>query len=573
MGIKYFFSWLKNTFRSNIRTVMLRDRSFCERVKTDTLLIDMNGVYHYCAQKIFQYGNFEGAEKPKPTPANFRRMYRLVGDYLDRLIQFVGPRLRVIMAVDGPAPLAKQAQQRSRRFRSSLLQQDGVFDSNSITPGTEFMDYLTRYIDWWLRKRMSEGAWNGVDVIFSSEKTAGEGEHKLVDWVRRNGTDDEVFMFYGMDADLVMLALATHRPHFHVLRDDPNKEYVYYHIDLEAIREHIANALLSDQPVLDDKVYIIDFVALVAFTGNDFLPNLPTIEILGGGLENLLATYRAVSRQYGSLTTPAYTLQIPALKSFLGTLGTSQTEDLIEKYKTPIDFPDQLLAKFIKRDRVFSLDWEGYRTAYYCEKMGCLTEEDIFIACMKFIDGLQWVLTYYTRGTPYSHWRWLYPYHHAPFLTDLAVHCDRYYEWNDLRPRKSADKAIIKKVMNPYDIRSKDNRPYPPLLQLLSVLPPKGAYLLPSPIAAVMQTLSVYYPEEFRVDMDGKRKEHEGIAVLPVLDYTELEKEYAKVEGMAANETRRNRTIPAHLYRRIATAYPFPSFYGDLECSVSVTAI
>ena len=197
--------------------------------------------------------------------------------------------------------------------------------------------------------------------------------------------------------------------------------------------------------------------------------------------------------------------------------------------------------------------------------MGCLTEEDIFIACMKFIDGLQWVLTYYTRGTPYSHWRWLYPYHHAPFLTDLAAHCDRYYEWNDLRPRKSADKAIIKQVMNPYDIRSKDNRPYPPLLQLLSVLPPKGAYLLPSPIAAVMRTL---------VDMDGKRKEHEGVAVLPVLDYAELEKEYAKVvEGMAANETRRNRTIPGHLYRHISTVYPFPSFYGDLECSVAVTAI
>ena len=582
MGIKYFFSWLRKTFRGQIQTVSMGDRSFADRVKVDTLLIDMNGVYHYCAQKIFRYAGFEDKDSPAPPPTdhNARQMYRLVGDYLDQLIRFVAPRQRVVLAVDGPAPLAKQAQQRSRRFRSALLHKEGTFDSSSITPGTIFMHRLTLYIDWWIRKRVSDGAWGGIDVIFSSEKAPGEGEHKLVEWVRRYGTDQEVYMMYGMDADLVMLSLATHRPHFHVLRDEPNREYLYYHINLEQIRAHLANALLSDNAPLDDRVYIIDFVAMVAFTGNDFLPHLPTIEILGGGLENLLATYRAVSRQYGSLTTPAGTLHIPALQAFLGTLGLSQESDLLQAYNTPIEFPDKLLARFITAEK--RLDWEGYRRAYYSEKMGCNTEEEIMIACLKYIDGLQWVLTYYTRGTPHSHWKWFYPYHHAPFLTDMAKYAANYCEWADLRPRgeaKKAKKSSVQqeKIANRYDVRSPNNRPFPPLLQLLSVLPPTASGLLPAALGSLMTCprLVEYYPTEFEVDMDGKRKDYEGVALLPVLDYEALEQEYQlHQKEILEKEAPRNRYDAPRVYRKGDMIRPFRSFYGDLEqCKTTVTTV
>ena len=597
MGIKYFFAWLKETFKASIQTVTINDRTFAKRAAVDTLLIDMNGVYHYCAQKIFQYGNYERKEeeRPKPTPANCRRMYRAIGDYLDRLFEFVQPRQRIILAVDGSAPLAKQAQQRSRRFRSAVDRNDGEFDSTAITPGTELMDHLTRYIDWWIRRSLSEGKWNGVEVVFSSEKMPGEGEHKLVEWVRRYGTDQERYMLYGMDADLVMLALATHRPHFQILRDDPRREWNYFHIDLEAIRDHLVAALLAEHTEIEDRVHIIDFVAMVAFTGNDFLPHLPTIEILGGGLQNLLATYRSVSKQYGSLTTQAGTLSLPALQVFLGTLGLSQTSDLIAMHRTPIEFPDTLLARFVTHSRdEWKLDEEGYRTAYYAEKMDCHTEEEVMIACMKYIDGLQWVLTYYTRGTPYAHWRWFYPYHHAPFLTDLAKYANRYHEWSDLRPRKDSVKAlkavkgskgsksekipdIVKSAINPYSIRSPDNRPFPPLLQLLSVLPPKGSALLPGPIAALMRSeeLKPYYPDEFKVDMDGKRRDYEGVAILPVLDYGMLEERYQHVTaGLDEKDLRLNRRISAFRYRPGAAPYRFVSFYGDLDrCVVSLAQV
>ena len=74
--------------------------------------------------------------------------------FIIRLYKLVKPRQVLYLAVDGVAPRAKMNQQRSRRFRSAkeaeqtaaeILARTGTlslenrFDSNCITPGTDFM--------------------------------------------------------------------------------------------------------------------------------------------------------------------------------------------------------------------------------------------------------------------------------------------------------------------------------------------------------------------------------------------------------------------------------------------------
>jgi hypothetical protein len=123
---------------------------------------------------------------------------------LDRIItQIVKPKVSVYMAIDGVAPRAKMNQQRSRRFRSAkdlaeatkdkrIVPTDGssgadaadpysgAFDSNCITPGTEFLLRISECIRYFIRKKIKEDPlWKNLSVIFSGPEVPGEGEHKV----------------------------------------------------------------------------------------------------------------------------------------------------------------------------------------------------------------------------------------------------------------------------------------------------------------------------------------------------------------------------------------------------------
>lgn len=113
------------------------------------------------------------------------------------LYKLVRPSGVLYLAVDGVAPRAKMNQQRSRRFRSAKEQEilaaelaargtkqlqntQQRFDSNCITPGTDFMLKLSLALQKWVEFKMkTDPVWqNGADVIVSGPDVPGEGEHK-----------------------------------------------------------------------------------------------------------------------------------------------------------------------------------------------------------------------------------------------------------------------------------------------------------------------------------------------------------------------------------------------------------
>lgn len=576
MGIKYFFGWLRKTFPSHIKTFsMCKNKSLKDddiSIDIDNFLVDMNGIFHYCCQKVYKYGSFKEKDEEKKE-YNYKKktnslqkqkeLLEMIGSYVDRLIRFVKPNRKVFLAIDGVAPLSKQCQQRSRRYRSAKENDDGIFDSNSITPGTKFLDNISRYMDWFIKNKMNDKSWGDIEVIFSSEKTPGEGEHKLVKFVRDCGDEKESYMIHGMDADLVMLSLATHFPNFHVLRENPYRyENEYFHIDMKSIREHLVNALLCDQSLLDDKIHINDFILMIFLTGNDFLPHLPTIEILEGGVENLFETYRNVSKNYGSLTNNVNTLNIKSLQVFLGTLGNIEKQFLENKRSVSINFPDTLLEKYttLGIDGKYILDMEGYKKEYYAKKMNIHDEDGIKQACLEYIEGLQWVLSYYTTGVP--HWKWYYPYYYAPFMSDIVTYLSDY-----VKP-----KYLINK-------NNKDNNPYPPFIQLMCVLPKKSKDILPSPLQELIynKSMTKYYPDDLEnlyIDLDGKHNSWEGVVILPHMDFSLLEKEYYKIQkNIDQKEMKRNINGKNFIYRYNENEdYTLKSFYGDIKnCKITYT--
>jgi len=153
----------------------------------------------------------------------------------------IQPQKLFFMAIDGVAPRAKMNQQRGRRFRSAhtaaeqmkqaisrgeTLPSEERFDSNCITPGTPFMVRLQSELEYFVADKMSnDPLWTKVQVILSGHQVPGEGEHKIMDYIRymksRPGYNPHTrHCLYGLDADLIMLGLCTHEPYFSLLREE-----------------------------------------------------------------------------------------------------------------------------------------------------------------------------------------------------------------------------------------------------------------------------------------------------------------------------------------------------------------
>eukprot|EP00439_Symbiodinium_sp_Y106_P041659 s1273_g5.t1 len=140
------------------------------------------------------------------------------------------------MAVDGCAPRAKMNQQRSRRFRAANDAREArekAKEMGPLQPAVRLQLHHARHgvhgqVDdppALLHLQEDPGAGEPVTIVLSGPDTPGEGEHKIMDYIRASKAQPDYdpntrHCLYGLDADLIMLALASHELHFALLREE-----------------------------------------------------------------------------------------------------------------------------------------------------------------------------------------------------------------------------------------------------------------------------------------------------------------------------------------------------------------
>ncbi|KAF3770689.1 hypothetical protein M406DRAFT_105473 [Cryphonectria parasitica EP155] len=227
MGVPKFFRWLSERYPA-ISQLIAENRI----PEFDALYLDMNGIIHNCTHKDSDDTQFRLSEE---------EMFIRIFNYIEHLFGKIKPKQLFFMAVDGVAPRAKMNQQRARRFRTALdaeqarekairegqeLPKEEPFDSNCITPGTEFMAKLSRQLRYFINKKVTEDKeWQGCEIVLSGHEVPGEGEHKIMEYIRNaraqpNYHPNMRHCLYGLDADLIMLGLLSHDPHFCLLREE-----------------------------------------------------------------------------------------------------------------------------------------------------------------------------------------------------------------------------------------------------------------------------------------------------------------------------------------------------------------
>jgi 5'-3' exoribonuclease 2 len=442
MGVPSMFRWLSQKYPKIISTVIEDmpkniegEKVPVDRTKPnpngqefDNLYLDMNGIVHPCSHP-----------EDKPAPKTEADMMVAIFEYTDRVVGMVRPRKLLYMAVDGVAPRAKMNQQRSRRFRSvkeakekdadqaefqkmlnsqkasrgeDISSLDEVvaktWDSNVITPGTPFMHLLAESLQYWCAyKFTTDPSWRDMKVIISDASVPGEGEHKIMNFIRSQRAmpthdPNTRHVIYGLDADLIMLGLATHEPHFRVLREDvfydsgkdktcercgrkghiqanctfpdngvkltedeakeewqnaehPPKPFIWLHVNV--LREYLAIEMEHPARSFDYNLEraLDDWVFMCFFVGNDFLPHLPSLEIRDQGIDTLIGIWRDLVPQMTDYVTKDGYPDMKRVQQILQALASKEAEIFRKRKETS----DRQAAKRARREAYRERDAGG----------------------------------------------------------------------------------------------------------------------------------------------------------------------------------------------------------------------
>lgn len=448
-------------------------------------------------------------------------------NYTQQLFDMVGAS-QVLIAMDGPVPLAKMKQQRMRRFRAVALaaeeralglREGDSWDSNAITPGTAFMERLAKR----LRGRFPA-------ALISDTNEAGEGEHKLMRHLRANPKGRSVI--YGLDGDLFVLAMLNQQlfcPESDIFffREEVDKkktdgqQFVWLNLD------RLANAIAAESENCSDrKTWLTEYAIAMCLLGNDFVPQSMGFRIKDDGHGRLIKMLRRLHGTGSRLQDANGSLDRDGWKQLFGWLANEEEWRLtkaIEKKatgrRTPVGdtattalkakINDRPLEWFNESDGQLWSEGEGLH-ANWIERyahlgLGAqkgLEEWSHRVAAVRYLESVQWTYDYYVLGR--VNWDWMYEFSAAPLFKYVAE-----TRW-PITVENSESKAPVC-----------ESAPPTPNEQLALVLPLESYWLLPPCLERkLFEGAPELFPSKWSFHHLGKRHFWECEANIPVPSLT-----------------------------------------------------
>jgi 5'-3' exonuclease len=502
MGIPSYFAHVVRRHRA----IMKKRQAFQRPI--DNLYMDCNSLIYDAVRDM---GEAQGANAQLVVS---RLVASVCAKIRDRVAS-VRPSTRLMIAFDGVAPVAKLAQQRSRRYKSwfqkrvaeLVEQKPSAWDTAAITPGTRFMEILGQRVrEDFESARARRDPVLPPHVVVSPPDVPGEGEHKIYQFIRDHPSEHAkaCTVIYGLDADLIMLTLnhLSIAPDMHLYREapefarsldaslDPNAAYL---LNIPMFGEALALDLRPSGAEHEHGkgMAVADYIFLCFLLGNDFLPHFPALNIRTRGIDRLMAAYTAVVAPTHRTLVSGDAVRWPVVRKLVEYLADHEHEFIREEYKirakqvgrvrTPQRTVDDELNAIPLRNRTDEMyiapDHDGWQDRYYRALFGIEPDEtrrqEI---CINYLQGLEWTLRYYTTGCP--DWRWCYKYDYPPLLQDLV----RYVP------------ALGTRLL---EMRPPD--PVVAFVQLAYVLPAPSLHLLP---ASLRDVLMLRHPEWYEPDCE-----------------------------------------------------------------------
>lgn len=492
--------------------------------KPSVLALDLNCAIYHCLSKLQKKTPYEASSRIAFEDA----LIKSVILYIVKLRDHVQPSDLLYVAVDGVVPMAKIRQQRMRRFKSvwSSAEEGKIrgtvaegWDRNSITPGTAFMDRLTDRLENWC----NTATFGCVKTIISGVRDSGEGEQKIMSYLRENRPTGEVIV-YGLDADLIVLCLWHFEVYgwsFKLLREDVEMKggvklnafgeetLLYFNIDM------LAGIIVSKW-----NVGIHDYVGAMSFLGNDFIPHGLTLCIREDGIDRLMEILERApdSLVYKDTATGVWLYNVTTLRYVIASVTAMEDKwllsGLVKKLKMSSNGfvrPGETVTEIEKAlnamnslPLTWKVEWsmvgrtdsgmvlkDDWQKTYYSEFLwGCKPAD----AVNEWLKGIQWVLNYYTGSKPVDY-LWYYPWYLPPLFKDIVI----------------GELPVTEEVAG--------SNPIQPLTQLIMVLPVESYALLPTTHRRLPFIKPEYYPKVWTFFSAGRRQLWECEPMIPMLPY------------------------------------------------------